>query len=137
MGGKFIGVLVAVLVIWVGWMLYEYWTSTKDEKFSTNLPKKVKVLTVQDLGELPYKLEEELTAAQQEGAPGLKRFLGKYGKSPVLKDPRKAWIQLDYVLMVSMKDPGEARTVFREVKNRIGPDSPVYERVKKMQANYE
>jgi len=137
MGSKFIGALVAVLAIWIGWMLYEYWTSTKDEQAHPKAPKKVKVLTIQDLGELPQNLEAELATASQEGAPAVKRFLDKYQKSPSLKDPRKAWIQLDYVLMVSMKDPGEARTVFRDVKNRIGPDSIVYERVKKMQANYE
>lgn len=137
MGSKFIGALVVVLAIWVGWMVYEYWTTTKNEQDRPQAPKKAKVLTAYELGQLPYKLEEELSAAQQEGAAGLKRFLDKYDKSPALKDPRKAWIQLDYVLAVSMKDPGEARKVFRDVRNRIGPDSIVYERVKKMQPNYE
>jgi len=73
----------------------------------------------------------------QQGASGLKQFLTKYQKSPYLKDPRKAWIQLDYVVMVSLNSPGEARRVFREVRNRVGPDSPVYERMKQMQSTYE
>jgi hypothetical protein len=137
MGSKFFGVLIAVLAIWLGWVLYGYWTETKDDKTNTGPAIPSRVVKPQDLGELPSKLEEELAAAQLEGASGLKNFLTKYQRHKDLKDPRKAWIQLDYVLLVSLKDPGEARTVFREVKKRVGPDSPVYERVKKMQGNYE
>jgi hypothetical protein len=136
MGSKIIGTFLVVVVIWLGWLAYDYWTS-KEALEGKPKSKAVRTVTLEDLGQLPERLEQELAEAQKEGASGLKRFLTKYQKAPVLKDPRKAWIQLDYVVMVSLTDPGEARRVFREVKNRVGPDSPVYERVKKMQPTYQ
>ena len=64
-------------------------------------------------------------------------WLEKAKRSPQIKDPRLAWIELDYVLKVSASNPAEAKRVFIEVKQRIPTDSPVYPRIKSLEKNYE
>ncbi len=61
--------------------------------------------------------------------------MDKYRK--VAKDPRLAWIELDYVQLVAPKNPGEAKRVFADVKQRTPPESPVYKRVKELEKTYE
>ena len=58
-----------------------------------------------------------------------------YDRSVV--DPRRAWIQLDYVVEVSREDPSEAKRVFKNVKDRTPPSSPVYSRIKSLEKTYE
>jgi hypothetical protein len=139
MSRQILGVFLIVLALWGGWQLYKYWGTYKEREgesaSGTSTP--TAPLTPQQLGELPPKLEQALIAAQREGPAAMKQWLQQHGKSPLLKDPRKAWIELDYVLMISLSHPGEAKRLFHEVKNRIGPDSPVYERVKKLEKTYE
>ena len=55
----------------------------------------------------------------------------------MVQDPRKAWIELDYCVLVSREDLSEARRVFAEVKKRTPPSSPVWPRVKDLEKVYE
>jgi hypothetical protein len=87
------------------------------------------------LAGMPYELEPALKAAQNLGASGLKNWLKAYGAK--LQDPRKAWIELDYCLLVSKSDPSEAKRVFAEVKNRTPQSSPVWPRIKQLERTYE
>ena len=84
---------------------------------------------------LPWKLEASLQAARKQGAAGLRNRLKIHGQS--VEDPRKAWIELDFCVAVSREDIAEAKRVFAAVKERIGPASPVYPRLKQLQAAYE
>jgi len=54
-----------------------------------------------------------------------------------VQDPRKAWIELDYCVMVAREDPAEAKRVFRDVKARTAASSPVWPRIQKLQKTYE
>jgi len=54
-----------------------------------------------------------------------------------VEDPRKAWIELDFCVAVAREDPAEARRVFAAVKERIGPASPVWPRMKELEKTYE
>ena len=85
---------------------------------------------------LSPELVPSYQAASGSGAT-LKRWLAENAGSPGLKDPRKASIQLDYVMMISRDNPDEARQVFAEVKSRTPPASPVYRRVQKLASVYE
>jgi hypothetical protein len=58
-----------------------------------------------------------------------------YGR--LVQDPRKAWIELDYCVLVSHEDLPEARRVFAEVKARTPESSPVWPRIKDLQKVYE
>ena len=84
---------------------------------------------------VPYQLQESLQAARTRGAAGLRTWLKTHAQS--IEDPRKAWIELDYCVAVAREDPAEARRVFASVKERIGPASPVWARMKQLEKTYE
>jgi hypothetical protein len=76
-----------------------------------------------------------LEVARKRGAAGLHDFLAMYGNT--ISDPCRAWIELDYVVLVAQSNPGEARRQFAKVKSRAQPGSPVYDRVKQLEKTYE
>jgi len=92
-------------------------------------------VTPESLSGLPYQYEASLKAAQQQGADALGNWLKLYG--PAVQDPRKAWIQLDYVLLLTRQNPQEAKRVFNEVKDRTLPNSPVWPRIQSMEKSYQ
>src|SRR5207237_900362 len=73
-----------------------------------------------------------LKAAQAQGAASLKAWLDRYGSH--IRDPRLGDIELDYALLLSRANPGEAKRVFSTVKARTPPNSPLYPRVKRLDA---
>ncbi len=83
---------------------------------------------------MPKNFEPSLQAAQAQGAAALKQWLQRYAQN--IQDPKLAAIQLDYVVLVSRSDPAEAKRVFLAVKQRVPKGSPVYERVKRLDATY-
>jgi hypothetical protein len=91
-------------------------------------------LTEEQLPRMHEELESSLNTARQRGAYGLKQWLAAYGNS--VRDPRLAWIQLDYVILVSQSNLGEARRVFDLVKKRVPETSVIYSRIKKMEPSY-
>jgi len=132
---KLIGALVIVAVLFGGWNLFLYWEKVKDEKESVRKEAAAAAVTGESLQGLPYGLEQSLQAAKNQGAPGLRNWLKVYGQT--VKDPRTAWIELDYCVMVARDDPAEARRVFRAVRERTGPTSPVWPRIKQLAPTYE
>ena len=83
---------------------------------------------------MPSNFEPSLQAAQAQGAPALKAWLERY--APYIQDPKLAAIQLDYVVLVSRSDPAEAKRIFQAVKQRVPKNSPVYQRVKRLESTY-
>ena len=132
---KIISVLIIVLVLYGGWNLFLYWEKVRDEKENTRRAAAAATVVPDQLPGMPAGLEPTLQAAQKAGAAGLKNWLKQYGRTA--RDPRLAWIELDYVVLVARDDPAEARRVFASVKNRTTPASPVYERVKQLEKTYE
>jgi len=132
---KIISVFIIVLVIYGGWNLFLYWEKVKDEKENSLKAAAHATVVPEQLPGMPSGLEPTLQAAQKAGAPGLKNWLKQYSR--VVGDPRLAWIELDYVVLVARDDPAEARRVFAAVKKRTTPASPVYERVKQLEKTYE
>lgn len=136
--------LIAIVIIaaaaMVGWQVYTYWT---DIEAKDNKDKKTAVVETvaspevsgNQLPGMVPSLEASLDSAQKLGATGLRNWLTRYGKT--VKDPRLAWIELDYVVLVTREDTAEAKKVFARVKQRIQPNSPVYPRIKKLERTYE
>ncbi len=89
----------------------------------------------QSLPGLPTYLESSLAEAQQQGVDALGQWLKTWSK--YVQDPRLAGIELDYVVLLNLKDHAAARERFREVEARITPASPVYPRLKKLESAYE
>jgi hypothetical protein len=83
---------------------------------------------------MPAPLEPILSEAHRKGASGLRQFLARHGHN--LEDPRLAWIELDYVVLVAQKDHAEARRVFARVQERITEDSPVHPRVQRLAVTF-
>jgi hypothetical protein len=132
---KFIITVIVVVGLSLGaWQIYQYWGTFK-EKEQPSAAGSAPTSTGLELSGMPPSLQSTLDASEQRGATGLRDFLTTYGKT--IGDPRLAWIQLDYVVLVAPSNPGEARKVFEQIKSRVGPDSPVYNRVKQLEKTYE
>jgi hypothetical protein len=117
------------------WQLRQFWQSTQEPQQGAAAPRTESPSSGDPLPGLPPRLQAALEAAQQRGVAGLRDFLAAHGKD--MADPRLAWIELDYVLLVAQSDPAEARRVFAQVKGRLTPGSPVYPRMKQLEKTYE
>lgn len=93
------------------------------------------VVTGESLPGLPPALETSLAQAQQQGAEELGKWLKAWAKQ--VQDPRLGWIELDYVVLLNLKDHKAARERFHQVKARTAPGSPVYDRILKLDSAYE
>ncbi len=132
---KLIAALIIVAVLYGGWELFLYWEKVKNEEETKQKQEAAAAVMGDSLPGLPYQLEASLQAARKQGAAGLRNWLKTYNQS--VEDPRKAWIELDYCVAVAREDPAEARRVFASVKERIGPSSPVWTRIKQLEKTYE
>lgn len=130
--------IIITIVVAVGlgaWQLLEYWDKVQNEKDTDTRNAAAAVVTPDSLSGLPYGYDASLKAAQQQGADALGTWLKNYGAN--VQDPRKAWIQLDYVLMIARSNPQEAKRVFNEVKDRTLPNSPVWPRIHDMEKTFQ
>jgi hypothetical protein len=131
--------LIAIFIIVVMFFLFREFLSFYEKSKRGEVPTQTAgarplELRGEDLPGLPPSLEPSLQAAQNGGAKALGKWLKQY--RPYVQDPRLAWIELDYVVLVSLQDAKEARRIFQSVKDRTPPDSPVYERVKRLERTY-
>jgi hypothetical protein len=130
-----IGILVLAVAGFVGYKVWEYWTQTDTDKPAAG--QNTAEVRPEALQGLPYQLEQPLRDAQQKGPDAYKEFIDKIKNSPLVKDPRLAWIELDYVVMIAGKNPAEAKRVFLKVKERTPANSPVYPRIKSLEKTFE
>jgi hypothetical protein len=131
---KFLIALVIIFGLALGaWQLNNYWGNFKSTP--TAAPQTQAQVPDDQLPGMPASLQPALDAARQRGAPGLKDFLTTYGNS--ISDPRRAAIELDYVVLVAPSSATEARRVFAKVKGRLQSDSPVYSRMKQLEKTYD
>jgi hypothetical protein len=132
--------LIAIVIIVAaavgGWQIYSTWVDVNQKENEKHPAQTVQTpVSGADLPGMVPQLEPILQAAQQQGAPGLRRFLTKYGRT--IADPRLAWIELDYVVLVANDNPAEAKQTFARVKQRVTQTSPVYSRVKQLEKTYQ
>ena len=91
----------------------------------------------QHLQGLDQRLEQVFREAHGKGPIALKAFLTDYRNTAFLQDPRLAWMEVDYALMLVNKDAKQARAAFDEVRNRIPPNSPVMPRIKELEQAFK
>lgn len=133
-----ISILIIVVVCFGAWKLNEYYTKvSQEDEAKRQAVAAAANIKGEQLPGLPYQLEPSLQKAQQDGVKALKQWLETYRRSPLVKDPRLAWIELDYVLLIKGSDPGEAKRVFADVKSRTQSDSPIYHRIKLLEKTFE
>jgi hypothetical protein len=132
---KIIAALIIIVVLYGGWHLFLYWENVKNEQQTAQKAASASRIVPEQLSGMPQTLEAALQAAQRNGAAGLTNFLKNYGRA--IQDPRKGWIELDYVLLLSRENPAEAKQIFAAVKERTPTNSPIYPRVKQLEKTYE
>lgn len=98
-------------------------------------PADPQAVTGESLPGLPPYLEASLAEAQREGVEALGKWLKAWSKQ--VQDPRLAWIELDYVVLLNLRDHKAARERFLEVQARTPPTSPVFDRIEKLKSAYE
>jgi hypothetical protein len=131
---KLIAAVIIIGVLYGGWSLFFYWEKVRDEKESIR-KEEAAAVSGDTLAGLPYGLDQSLRNATAQGPNALKNWLKEFGH--LVQDPRKAWIELDYCVMLTRNDPAEAKRIFAAVRERTGPTSPVWNRVKQLAPSYE
>ncbi|MFO1477302.1 MAG: hypothetical protein U1F98_11685 [Verrucomicrobiota bacterium] len=132
---KLIGVLAVALLVWGGVELSRYYQRIEYERVNGPREKASQEFRPDRLPGMSYLLEDSLAAAQAQGANALHNWLRNFG--PQLEDPRKAWIELDYCVMLAKDNPAEARRLFAEIRDRTPPSSPVYPRIQQLAKTYQ
>ncbi len=132
---KLIAILIVLIVLFGAWKISQYYENVKNEREQAEAQAAPPTITEGQLSGLPQTLEASLQAARQQGATGLTNWLKTYGS--MVQDPRRAWIELDYCVMIARNNPAEARKIFAAVKERTPPTSPIWPRIKQLQQTYE
>jgi hypothetical protein len=138
---KLITAGLILIACFVGWRVFEYWgeVSANEDRGTDHETFSVTTFDPRSLSGMPAAssptLEASLAKAQASGPAALREWIKACRK--MVEDPRLAWIQLDYVVMLGRTDPAEAKKVFAEVKERIQPTSPIYPRIKQLERTYQ
>ena len=132
---KLIAAVLIVAALYGGWEFFLYWEKVKNDEETKQKQDAAAKTSGDQLPGLAYQLEASLQNARKQGAAGLRSWLKTNSRS--VEDPRKAWLELDFCVAVAREDPAEARRVFAVVKERIGPSSPVWQRMKQLEKTYE
>jgi hypothetical protein len=134
---QFLGLLLIVGLLWIGQKILNYYKTIEAQsgRAAAEQATAPNASNPSSLPGMPPELEAPLQVVMQEGHKSLRRWLDFY--RPRLADPRLAWIELDYVTLVSAADPETARQVFQAVKARTPTNSPVYPRIRQLQQTYE
>lgn len=132
---KLIIAVIVLVLVYGSWQIFRYYERIKNEEDTARQEQAAATVSEHQLAGVPQPLEASLNAARQQGAPALTNWLKTY--STMIQDPRRAWIELDYLVMLSRANPAEARRIFADVKERTGPTSEVWPRIKQLQKTYE
>ena len=131
--------ILVILFVGVGaFKLWEYWDRVSQEKETTQKAADGSDIQEYQLpGMASYELEQRYNKAKQNGAAAMKEFLDAYRDAPKFGDPRKAWIELNYAVLITSSDPVEAKKIFLDVKQRTPTNSIIYPRIRAMSKTYE
>jgi len=132
---KLITVVIVVAVLFGVWELWVYYDRVQNEKESDQKQAAASVIIGEQLPGMPFQMEQSLQTAKSRGATGVKNWLAAYG--PNIQDPRKAWIELDYCVLIARDNPAEAKRIFAAVKARTTPASPIWKRIQELSKSYE
>lgn len=131
---KLISVFIVVVVIFCGYQLFLKWEAVQKEE-EAKKKEAAAVINPAHLPGMPVQLEQGYQQVSQQGTAALRTWLKTYDS--VLQDPRKAWIELDLCVALTREDPGEARRIFKAVRDRTPPGSPLQPRIKQLEKTYE
>ena len=131
-----LSIIIVLAIIFTVWKVVDYYQQVEQENEQKEAASGVN-LSPRSLSGLPKELERPLAEVAKKGPVALKDWLDQAKANGMVKDPRLAWIELDYVLMVVREDPVEAKRVFLSLNSRLDRDSPVYPRLKSLEKSFE
>jgi len=134
---KIVIALVVVIAVLVGaFKIWEYWDKVSHDQDIAEQEAAAKLnISPEQLPGLPEDLRQSYDIAKGNGPVALGKWLKSVAER--VDDPRRAWIELDYVVGIAQENPQEAKRVFAQVKGRLPETSPVYPRLKKLEKTYE
>ena len=132
-----IALIIFLVVGFLGYALWDHWREVNEQKRAIQEAASGADIDPKKLPGLPQQLEFKLEAAQRGGLAQFKAFIDGIKQLKDVKDPRLAWIELDYLVMLSHSNPVEAKKLFWEIKKRTPENSPIYPRIKMLEKTYE
>lgn len=132
-----ITILIVIGVVFGVFKLWEYWDKVSAEKEQVQRAADGSDIKAEDLQGMYWDVEQYLNEAKKKGPEAVAQFLERFDQSPKFKDPRRAWVELDYIVSITGSDPAQARRRFQEVKARVKTNSVVYPRIRAMEKTYE
>jgi len=132
---KLIAALIVAAVLFGVWELWVWYDKVDHEKEVDQRTLAMAHVVGDSLSGVPGQLEPSLQEAKNKGAEGLKKWLALYGSR--IEDPRKAWLEMDYCVLIARDNPAEAKRIFADVKARTPPTSRIYKRIQELSKSYE
>jgi predicted negative regulator of RcsB-dependent stress response len=141
----FISIIIIGVLAFGGWKIWQYTQTfntpgasasadqTRQEEAAVNAVDPTQLAGMPQAWEDSYQKAND--AAKNGDLSALRSWLKMYGQQ--IDDPRRAWIELDYMVMISKDNPQEAKKIYESVKERTPQDSPVYPRIKLLEKTYE
>ena len=135
-----IGIVIVAVLAFGGYKLWQVWDKYSSSKDLAQQDAEAASKVVSDqLAGMPPAWEpayqKAYAAAQAGDIKTLAAWLKVHGQQ--IDDPRRAWIELDYMVIISKQDPQEAKAIYQSVKDRTPQESPVYPRIKQLAKTYE
>jgi len=134
---KIVIALVAVILVLFGaFKIWEYWDKVSHDKDIAEQEEARRLNVSSDsLPGMPDELRKSYDIAKNNGPEALGKWLKSVG--PKVDDPRRASIELDYVVGIAGSDIQEAKRVFGDVRARTPETSPLYPRIKALEKTYQ
>jgi hypothetical protein len=131
-----ISAVIIIAVLYGAWELWLYWDQVShDRDLAVQKEADANHISEDQLPGMPKQMAASYKAAKEAGPAAVERWLKTYKE--MVADPRRAWIELDYMMSISHDRPGDARRIFAEVASRVHEGSPVYNRVKQLEPTYK
>ncbi len=108
---KLIGILIIVLVVWGGYGLFQYWDKYDTDKDLKEKEAAANHIVPEQLQGMPEGLQPTYEMAQKNGATRHSQLAEGLWRARY-QDPRRAWIELDYVVAISHRRPGRSEKSF-------------------------
>jgi len=139
---KIIAAGILGLLVYGGFVLFTHFKEfEKQEKagvgsdYTKTEEQKAREATAGPLPGLPHQYEKSLEQAKAAGPEEVEKWLRTFGR--YCKDPRRAEIELDYAATIVRTDLDKAKQVFDGVRKRTPADSPLFPRIKSLEAAYQ
>jgi hypothetical protein len=120
---------------WEGWQQWLKYTAGANNAAAPVASADAVNVDPQSLSGMPQAWEAQYKSATNGGLKTWTTWMKMYGQH--VDDPRRAWIELDYLVEISLSDPQEARSIFAAVKDRTPTNSPVYPRLLQLEKTYQ